>query len=235
MRSCSYYQGRQNDQLSTQLTARMIDQGSMAYLLSTPTTRRRIAMTQASVLAAGLLLIMVITTAAGFIGDACFIGGRFEFNVYRFMQLNSVAWLLFIAVGGISFFVSTFCNDEKKVQGISSFLIFGMFGVDMLGKIAGSMEWLRYVSIFSLYRPGEIASGGGIRSGLGYSAVDWACRIHNRNYHILQTGFATLVMYVFDRNKIVEVIGVWYSQKRDQVRQRIMILDPRFVKNKTGG
>lgn len=147
--------------LSTSLMARLVDQGSMAYLLSTPTTRRRIAATQAGVLAAGLLLIMVVTTAAGFIGYELFIGDRYEFDGTRFILLNLITWMLFIAVGGISFFVSACSNDEKKALGISGVITFGMFGLDMLGKISESVAWLRFVSVFSLYRPSEIASGGG--------------------------------------------------------------------------
>jgi ABC-2 type transport system permease protein len=42
--------------------------------------------------------------------------------------------MLFFAVGGISFFVSSFANDEKKALGFSGVLVFGMFGLDMLGK-----------------------------------------------------------------------------------------------------
>lgn len=147
--------------LSTQLMARLVDQGSMAYLLSTPTTRQRIAATQAGVLAAGLLLIMVVATAAGFLGYAWFIGDQFEFDGSRFILMNAVAWTLFIAVSGISFLVSSLANDEKKALGISGVLTFGMFGLDMLGKISDSVEWLRFVSVFSLYKPGEIVNGGG--------------------------------------------------------------------------
>jgi len=147
--------------MSTSLMARLIDQGSMAYLLSTPTSRQRIAGTQAGVLITALLLIMVVTTAAGFIGYALFIGDRYEFNGIRFILLNGIAWMLFFAVGGISFFISAVSSDEKKALGISGVITFGMFGLDMLGKISDSVEWLRFASLFSLYRPSEIASGGG--------------------------------------------------------------------------
>ncbi|MGG1634861.1 ABC transporter permease subunit [Paenibacillus sp. NRS-1760] len=147
--------------LSTGLMARLVDQGSMAYLLSTPTSRQRIAATQASVLVAGLLLIMIVTTAAGFIGYALFIGDRYEFDGSRFILLNVIAWMLFFAIGGISFFISALSSDEKKALGISGVITFGMFGFDMLGKISENIEWLRFVSLFSLYRPSELASGGG--------------------------------------------------------------------------
>ncbi|MGO4108437.1 ABC transporter permease subunit [Paenibacillus sp. YAF4_2] len=147
--------------LSTGLMARLVDQGSMAYLLSTPTTRRQIATTQAGVLSTGLLLIMVVTTAAGMLGYIWFIGDKYAFNGARYIQMNVVAWMLFIAASGIAFLLSSVMNDEKKALGTSGFIVFGMFALDMLGKISGSVEWLRYASIFSLYRPSDIAAGNG--------------------------------------------------------------------------
>ncbi|MBD3917234.1 ABC transporter permease subunit [Paenibacillus sp. PR3] len=147
--------------VSIALLARLVDQGSMAYLLSTPTTRRHVATTQAAVVAVGLLIIMLVTTASGFLGNAWFIGDKFEFDGSRFIRLNLVAWMLFTAVGGISFLISAVMNDEKKALGTSGTIVFGMFGLDMIAKVSDSVEWLKYVSIFSLYRPGAIAAGGG--------------------------------------------------------------------------
>jgi ABC-2 type transport system permease protein len=146
-------------QLSTQLMARLVDQGSMAYLLSTPTTRGKVAFTQAVVLTTGLLLIMAVTTIAGFAANAWFLGDNYEFNTSKFIQMNAAAFLLFFAVGGISFLVSSLSNDEKKALGISGLITFGFFSMDLLGKISEKIDWLRNISIFSLYKPGEIING----------------------------------------------------------------------------
>lgn len=145
-------------QVSTQLMAKLVDQGSMAYLLSTPTTRGKVAFTQAIVLTTGLFLIMAITTIAGLVGNAWFLG-NFEFDTIKFIQLNVAAFLLFFAVGGISFFVSTLCNDEKKALSISGLITFGFFSLDLLGKFSEKIDWMRNISIFSLYKPGEIVNG----------------------------------------------------------------------------
>lgn len=147
--------------LSTQLMARLVDRGSMAYLLATPTTRTRVAITQAAVLVAGLLLIVAVTTAAGFAGSSWIIGGRYAFGASRFALMNAVVFLLFFAVGGLSFFFSSIANDEKRALGLSGVVTFGMFSLDLLGKIGGGVGWLRWFSAFSLFRPSEIATGGG--------------------------------------------------------------------------
>ncbi|OAB40649.1 permease [Paenibacillus macquariensis subsp. defensor] len=148
-------------QLSTQLMAKLVDQGSMAYLLSTPTTRGKVAFTQASVLTTGLFLIMAVTSIAGFAGNAWFLGDQYEFDTSRFIQMNTAAFLLFFALGGICFLVSALSNDEKKALSISGMITFGFFSLDLLGKISEKIEWMKYISIFTLYKPGEIVNGQG--------------------------------------------------------------------------
>jgi ABC-2 type transport system permease protein len=145
-------------QLSTQLMAKLVDQGSMAYMLSTPTTRGKVAFTQASVLTTGLFLIIAVTTIAGFVGKAWFLAD-FNFDTTKFFQMNVAAFLLFFAVGGISFLVSSLSNDEKKALGISGLIAFGFFSLDLLGKLSEKIDWMRNITIFSLYKPGEIING----------------------------------------------------------------------------
>jgi ABC-2 type transport system permease protein len=146
-------------QLSTQLMAKLVDQGSMAYLLSTPMTRGKVVFTQASVLVTGLFLIMAVTTISGIAGNSWFLGDKYAFNTTKFIQMNAAAFLLFFAVGGISFLVSSISNDQKKALGISGLITFGFFSLDLLGKLSDKINWMRNISIFSLYRPGEIANG----------------------------------------------------------------------------
>jgi ABC-2 type transport system permease protein len=84
--------------LSTKLLAKLVDQGSMAYILSAPTLRGKVAFTQAAVLTTGLLIIMAVTTAAGLAGYHLMLGGDYDFNVSRFLVLNLLGFLLFFAV-----------------------------------------------------------------------------------------------------------------------------------------
>jgi ABC-2 type transport system permease protein len=131
----------------------------MAYLLATPTTRRKVAFTQGLVLVTSLFIIMAVTTLAGFAGKVWFLGSDYEFGMARFTQLNTVAFLLFFAIGGLAFLVSCLCNDEKKALGISGGITFGFFTIDILAKITDKLDVLRYFTLFSLYRPGEIVQG----------------------------------------------------------------------------
>lgn len=145
--------------IPTQLVAKLVDQGSMGYLLSTPTTRGKVAFTQASVFLTGIFLIMVVTTIAGFTGVGLFIDDESAFNASRFIQINVGAFFLFFAVGGISFLISCWSNDEKKATGISGVVAFGFFSLDLLGKISDKIDWLRNLTIYSFYNPSDIVSG----------------------------------------------------------------------------
>jgi ABC-2 type transport system permease protein len=144
-----------------QLMAKLVDQGSMAYLLSTPTTRGKVAFTQASVFLTGLILISVITTVCGIAGVHIFIDDVNSFHADKFIQLNVAALALFFALGGISFLVSSLANDEKKALGISGMIIFGFYSLDILGKISDKIDWLKNITIFSLYSPSDIVAGKG--------------------------------------------------------------------------
>lgn len=146
-------------QLATKLMARLVDQGSMAYLLSTPTTRGRIAFTQAAVLTVGLLLILGITTLAGFAGNAWFLGEEHALHAGKFVELNVAAFLLFFAVGGLSFLISSVAADEKRALGTAGAITFGFYSLDLLGKLSERIEWVRGASLFALYRPAGIING----------------------------------------------------------------------------
>ncbi|MDR0268420.1 ABC transporter permease subunit [Paenibacillus sp.] len=144
---------------STQLMARLVDQGSMAYLLSAPTTRVKVALTQAVVLLTGLLVIVAVTTLAGYGGYAWFIGNLSDFDSKGFLQLNLGALLLFFAICGISFFISAVLNDEKRALGISGAIVFVFFSLNLVGKISDKLAWMKHISLFSLFNTADIVKG----------------------------------------------------------------------------
>ncbi|WP_136604550.1 ABC transporter permease subunit [Paenibacillus dokdonensis] len=144
---------------STQLMARLVDQGSMGYLLSAPTTRIKVAVTQAAVLLTGLLMITLVTTLAGYGGYAWFIGNLSDFDSNGFLLLNLGAFLLFFAVCGLSFLISAVSNDEKKALGIAGIVVFGFFSLNLVGKISDQLSWMQHISLFSLFNPAGIVKG----------------------------------------------------------------------------
>lgn len=145
--------------MSIHLIARLIDRGSMAYLLSTRVSRAEIVMTQIVVLISGLLIIHILTFLAGFIAAKLSIETESTIAFIEFFQINFIGFLLFFAIGGYSLLISALFNDEKNVFAVAGGLTFVFYVIDMVGKIVIKIEWIRHLSLFSLYEPGKIANG----------------------------------------------------------------------------
>ncbi|WP_226666340.1 ABC transporter permease subunit [Metabacillus litoralis] len=144
---------------AVQLLAKLVDRGSMAYLLSTKVTRTQVALTQAMVLVTGLLIIMTFTFLGGLGAGEILLDDKYSIAFKTFFQINIVGFLLFFAVGGYSFLISSVVNDQKLALGIAGGLTFLFYGLDMIGKLSSELEWIRKITIFSLYEPSAISSG----------------------------------------------------------------------------
>ncbi|MGM7680734.1 ABC transporter permease subunit [Cytobacillus sp. Hm23] len=144
-----------------QLIAKLVDRGSMAYLLSTKVTRSSVVITQIAVLVSGLIIIVFLTFIGGVIGGEWLIDDQYAIGTNVFFKINIVGLLLFFAVGGYSFLISALLNDEKLAFGLAGGLTFLFYGLDMAGKISTDLDWLRNITLFSLYEPSQIAIGEG--------------------------------------------------------------------------
>jgi ABC-2 type transport system permease protein len=143
---------------ATQLIARLVDRGSMAYLLSTPASRLKIASTQAVVLLSGLLIVVLINIVAGFSGTSWLIEDV-SLNSTAFLQLNLVGFLMFFVISGYSFLFSCLFNDEKKALSASAVLTVIFYVLNLAGKMSEEFEWLLNLSFFSAFQPQNIVSG----------------------------------------------------------------------------
>ncbi len=145
--------------VANRTVASHVDKGSMAYLLSTPNTRSKIAVTQAVFLLASITLLLGIVTAAGiFMCQVMFPG---DLDVPKFILLNTGALLLYYALTGIGFFASCFFNDTKNSLAVGAGLPVAFLVLQMISDIGGSMEFLKYGSLYTLFDPERIISGEG--------------------------------------------------------------------------
>ncbi|WP_110113289.1 ABC transporter permease subunit [Bacillus sp. CGMCC 1.16541] len=138
--------------------AKLVDNGSMAYLLATPNSRVKIAITQAMVGVTGLVTILGVTTLAGILGGTYLIETS-DFDVIAFVQMNVAAFFLFFVISSYSFFFSSLMNDEKKALSIPAVLTVIFYALDLIGKMSEKFEWMRNLSLFSLFNPIEIGRG----------------------------------------------------------------------------
>lgn len=159
---------------ASQLISRLVDRGSMAYLLSTSSSRTKIAVTQASILILGLIVITLFSILPVVFGVNWIIDDA-DINVTRFIELNIVGFLLFFVISGYSFLFSCIFNDEKRALGVSGGLSIVFFAINLVAKMSSDFEWLKNITIFSTFRPTEIAKGAvdilPVSLGLGAAGI----------------------------------------------------------------
>jgi ABC-2 type transport system permease protein len=144
--------------LSIRLIAKLIDQGSMVYILSTPLSRASIVITQILVLVIGLFAISCFTTIGGITGSKLFVDSS-SLDSIAFIKMNLVGFLLFLVIGSYSFIFSCLFNDEKKALGFAAGLTIVFYAVNLVSKMSTKLGWMENISVFSLFKPQEIMKG----------------------------------------------------------------------------
>ena len=143
--------------LANRLVARQVDQGSMACLLMTPTSRLRIAFTQFVYLLASLLALFAVITAAGIATSESMFPGLLD--IWAFLLINVVAYLLMASIASISFFFSCLFNETSYSLGFGAGLPLLFFLLHMLGNVGSEFAWIGNFSLFSVFDAMEIARG----------------------------------------------------------------------------
>ncbi|MDF2941445.1 MAG: putative rane protein [Herbinix sp.] len=145
--------------VSNRSVASHVDKGSMAYLLSTPNTRSKIARTQALYLLVSITLLIGFITLIGIVMCQIMFPGILD--VKGFLLLNVGALLLYYSLTGIGFFASCFFNDTKNSLAIGAGLPVAFLIFQMISDTGDATDFLKYFSLFTLFDPTKIISGEG--------------------------------------------------------------------------
>ena len=136
-----------------------VDKGSMAYLLSTPTTRNKIARTQSLfVILSTTIMIAIITLVGIVLSNATFPG---EMEINAFLLLNLGALLLYFSVTGIGFFASCLFNDTKNSLMIGAGLPIAFLVIQMISDVGEKTSFLKYFTMCTLFDSDKIISREG--------------------------------------------------------------------------
>lgn len=134
--------------------AKLVDRGSLSCLLSTPLSRRKIAVTQAVFLALSAAVLVAWVTGVGIVYcEATFPG---LLDISAFVRLNLAALALHLAVSGISFFASCLFNESRTSLALGAGLPIVFLVVQMLSNANPDSVWLKRLTLFSLFRPTEL-------------------------------------------------------------------------------
>lgn len=143
--------------LANRLVAVLVDRGSMAYLLATPNTRAKIVTTQGLYLAFSISLLLALTAAVGIAFSETMFPG--EMDISAFIKLNLVTIMLTLAISSICFFFSCIFNESKYSLAFGGGIPILFFIINMLKNIGGNNEWLKYLTLYTLFDANAIVTG----------------------------------------------------------------------------
>lgn len=143
------------------LIAGQVDSGSMAYVLSTPTKRRTVVLTQILYLISSLFAMFALTTITSVVCLAIVSSSEITITYSQILLLNLGAFITMLAVSGICFMSSCLFNRCKLSMscggGLTMFFlvatILGLFGSKVIPSAIriDAMKYFNYVSIISLF------------------------------------------------------------------------------------
>ncbi len=140
--------------LINKLVMKYVDSGSMAYLLATPNSRKKIILTQLLSIVLSITLLIIIITIIGILCSEIMFKG--ELDIPKYIQLNVSIWLLHLALSSISFFFACFFNESKGFFALGAGLPVIFYLINMLANMGGDLEKLKYFTIFTLVPGKEI-------------------------------------------------------------------------------
>ncbi len=143
--------------LGNRLVARMVDNSSFAWLLSTPNSRARIIATQGVYALSSLALLFAALTAVGImLGEASFPG---MLDKKAFLSLNLTTMLVNMTVMMISYLFSCIFNETRNSLTFGAGIPIMLLLMNMLGGISDKVEVLKRFTIYGFYDPVRLVSG----------------------------------------------------------------------------
>lgn len=136
------------------LIGKMVDNGSMAYLLATPNSRMRIVLTQAVAFVMMLALLVLSLVIAGIIFSEMRFPGELETG--KFLLVNLTLFFYLFAISSITFLASCLFNDGKNSVLLGTSLPVGFLIFQMLRAQGDKLDFFKYFTLLSLYEPNEI-------------------------------------------------------------------------------
>lgn len=144
--------------LVNRVLIRYIDRGTMAYLLSTSNSRKKIAFTQAGVILIQLLLLMVYVAILTIIVCESSFKGELDIPSYLLVMAGLYGLLMFLS--GVCYLSGCIFNESGKAFGIGIGLNVLFILLQMISQAGDKFEDLKYLTPLTLFSPEKIASGG---------------------------------------------------------------------------
>lgn len=146
--------------LGNRLVASMVDNGSFAYLLSTPTSRVKIITTLGLYATFSVVVLFIGIFISGVV--LCSIFFPSTLDISAFAALNLTTMLVNLAIMMICFFCSCFFSDAKLSLGFGSGISIVMLLMNMLGNASNTISFLKNFSLYGFYDPVAVVQGSNV-------------------------------------------------------------------------
>lgn len=145
--------------VGNRLLAEKVDKGSMAGFLATPVTRLQIALSSALYIAASLMVMWGIASIVGILAAQAFQPDALDFDT--FLMMNVGAFLYHLVISGICYCSSCICNSSKNSLTFGAGIPLYFFVVSLFIKLSDDLDFLKAVTLNTLFDPQKILTGSG--------------------------------------------------------------------------
>jgi hypothetical protein len=135
------------------LLAKMVDDGSMGYLLSTPVSRSEIISTQAGVLMCTNTILVAATILGLYFGTFC---SGIEINHWQYFRFGLLGVAFFSVIELYSLFFSAWFVEEEQALMYAAGLTLAFYGLDVAGGLSDKFSKLKDFSLFQWFQPQEV-------------------------------------------------------------------------------
>ena len=134
-----------------------IDKGSMAGLLATPNSRRKIITTQLFSMYLWIAILMALISAVGLLSSHVMLPGELDAKSYLLLNLGTL--MLWFAVAGIAFFAACMFSESKYYYAVGAGIPILFFLFQMMGNMGEDLEFFKYMTIYTLLPADDIVAG----------------------------------------------------------------------------
>ncbi len=140
--------------LTSKLIAKQIDSTAIAYILTTPNSRKRIIITQAVSIIINIVSLVVINTLIVIVISWILFPGLLMIGKY--IGLNLVLIGILLITSSLVFIISIAIDDYSKSIGLSSLLVGYLFIMNMTKNISEELDFLKYTTFLSILNTDSI-------------------------------------------------------------------------------
>ncbi len=159
--------------VGNRMVAEKVDKGNMAGFLSTPVARWQLTVSDAVYFVLSLVVMWGISSLAGILAAEAFQPGALDRGV--FLMLNLGVFLYHLVISSICFCSSCIFNSSRNSLIFGAGIPLYFFVVSLFIKMSDSLDFLKYVTLNTLFDTHKIIDGSGYGGQFAAMAVISVC------------------------------------------------------------